>query len=65
MRKGLPRDNLYFIQLNLRKDKHNGLIEWIKAQADLKEQSLSAFCISILKEYYAEDENNEQEGIDI
>lgn len=55
MRKELSRDNLYFIQLNLKKDKHEDLIEWIKEQAEKKEQSLSAFCINILKEYFAED----------
>jgi len=61
MRKELPRDNLYFIQLNLKKDKHEGLIEWIKKQSERKEQSMSAFCISILKEYY---EENAEDGSD-
>jgi hypothetical protein len=54
MRKDKTKANLYFVQLNLNKTKHEGLIEWIKAQSDNKEQSMSAFCISILKSYYEE-----------
>lgn len=57
MRKDKSKNSLYFIQLNLQKEKHKELIEWIKKQADLNEQSLSAFCISILKEYKEKDDN--------
>ena len=53
MRKEKSKEGLYFIQLNLRNDKHGKLIEWIKANADKNEQSLSAFCIAILKEKFA------------
>jgi len=45
------KKNFYFISLNLIKDKHEDLIEWIKQQSSINEQSLSAFCISILKKY--------------
>lgn len=58
MRKEKSKEGLYFIQLNLRNDKHEKLIEWIKAKADRNEQSLSAFCIAILKEKFMEDEEN-------
>lgn len=56
MRKSRPKKDLYFIQLNLQMIKHRDLIEWIKEQAELKEQSLSAFCIKKLKE--CKDEEN-------
>jgi hypothetical protein len=58
MRKDKSKAGLYFIQLNLQKEKHAGLIEWIKKQAELNEQSLSAFCISILKTQYTEGDND-------
>jgi hypothetical protein len=61
MRQDKSKAGLYFIQLNLNKDKHKGLIEWIKSQSDQDEQSMSAFCISILKEYY---EENDEDGSD-
>jgi len=61
MRKDKTKRDLYFIQLNLHKERHESLIEWIKAKADNNEQSLSAFCISILKEKFAEDEENGKE----
>jgi hypothetical protein len=58
MRKDKSKSGLYFIQLNLQKEKHKGLIEWIKEQAEINEQSLSAFCISVLKAQYTEDEHD-------
>lgn len=45
------KSNLYIISLNLVKDKHKDLIEWIKKEAQEEERSISAFCINILKEY--------------
>jgi len=47
----------YFIQLNLQTDKHKDLIEWIKEKAAENEQSLSAFCIKIIKDYMGLDED--------
>lgn len=41
----------YFIHLNLQRKKHNELIDWIKKVAEENEQSLSAFCIKIIKDY--------------
>jgi hypothetical protein len=60
MRKDKSKASLYFIQLNLQKEKHSALIEWIKEQADQNEQSLSAFCISILKERYTEEQDGDE-----
>lgn len=46
----------YFIQLNLRKEKHKDLIEMIKTNAKANEQSLSSYVIKILKDHM-ENEN--------
>jgi hypothetical protein len=51
----MDKKEYYFIQLNLQKEKHKDLIEWIKEKAELNEQSLSAFCIKIIKEYMAKE----------
>ena len=51
----------YFIQLNLQKEKHKDLIEWIKNMAAKNEQSLSALCIKIIKDF-AELDKQEQDG---
>lgn len=40
----------YFIQINLRKRDHQRLIDWIKAEAAKNEQSLSSFCVKIIKD---------------
>ena len=56
------KENLYFISLNLMKDKHKDLIEWIKQQSSNNEQSLSAFCISIIKKYKESGELKEHES---
>ena len=56
MNKDKSKDKFYFIQLNLLKDKHKELIKWIMEQADLNEQSLSAFCIMAIKRFKEEQE---------
>ena len=35
----------------MQKEKHKELIRWIKEMAGENEQSLSAFCIKIIKDY--------------
>lgn len=47
--KDKSKEKLYFISLNLVKNKHAELIKWIKESADDNEQSLSSFCILMLK----------------
>ena len=47
-------DDLYFISLNLHREKHKELIEWLKTLADEEEQSLSSLCIKLLKLYKKE-----------
>ena len=47
-----------FVHLNLQKDKHKDLIEWIKTESEENEQSLSAFCILMLKKCMQEAEKD-------
>jgi hypothetical protein len=49
--KDKSKERLYFISLNLVKERHKDLIEWIKKSASKEERSLSSFCILILKKY--------------
>jgi len=52
------RKDYYFIELNLQRDKHAELIEWIKKKAGENEQSLSSFCIKILKDLMGTENGN-------
>jgi len=45
------KGKLYVMTVNFDNQKHKGLIEWLKEQADEEDRSLSSFCISIFKEY--------------
>jgi hypothetical protein len=45
------KDKFYFIALNLLKERHSELIEWIKEEAKKEGRSLSSFCINAVKEY--------------
>jgi hypothetical protein len=56
----MKRDKFYFISLNLLKDKHGDVIEWVKKQADEREMSISSFCISLIKDAYKRRLNNEE-----
>lgn len=48
----MARSKFNFISLNLLKDKHKGLIKWIKEESFENEMSISSFCIKILKKEY-------------
>lgn len=43
------KNNYKSIQLNLNKQKHKDLIEWIKYMCDVEERSINSFIINILK----------------
>ena len=59
--KDKSKDKLYFISLNLVKNKHEKLINWIKESANKNEQSLSSFCILMLKKCM-ERQNDKKDG---
>lgn len=43
--------NTYTISINLDKDKHRELIEWVKALSSQEEWSLSQICLTALKDF--------------
>ena len=43
------KDNYKSVQVNLLRDKHKDLIEWLEKKADLEERSLNSIFIHILK----------------
>lgn len=45
--------NTYTISINLDKNKHQELIEWVKALSNQKDWSLSQICLTALKDYRA------------
>lgn len=45
------KDKFFVIAVNLFKDRHADLIEWIKEEAIKEDRSLSSFCINAVKEY--------------
>lgn len=50
----MGQKKLYTISLNLDREKHRHLIEWLKRLADDEEHSLSSLCINLLKSCYKE-----------
>jgi len=50
----------YFITINLFRGRHKDLIRWIKEKAERDDRSISSFIISILKEKFAEDKNDQE-----
>jgi hypothetical protein len=57
------KQNLYFITLNLHREKHKELIEWIKSTAEQEEQSLSSLCIKLLKLHMKESKNGTDQEV--
>ena len=45
----MSKKNLYFISLNMNKDKHKDLIKWLKDLAKEQDRSLSYLCIKLLE----------------
>jgi hypothetical protein len=45
------KGKLYVMSINFDSIKHKDLVEWIKAQAEENDRSISSFCIAALKEY--------------
>jgi hypothetical protein len=58
MNKDPNKEKFHFLTINLLKDRHNDLIEWIKIRAQDKEQSMSSFIISLLKKCKDEEDKN-------
>lgn len=48
------------VSLNFVKEKHCDLLQWIYEEADDREMSVSAFCISILKEKWRVEEEEDE-----
>ena len=48
------------VSLNFLKKKHKELLQWVYNEADSREMSVSAFCISILKHYKANMEKQDE-----
>ena len=46
------KDNYKSIQVNLLKNKHQSLIEWLEFKCETEERSLNSVIIQILKEEY-------------
>ena len=47
------KDNYKSIQINLQKDKHKDLIEWLKGVCEDEERSLNSVIIHILKKEFS------------
>ena len=43
------KDN-YLITVNLNRERHKDLIEWLKLLAEEEEQSMSSLCVKLLKQ---------------
>lgn len=54
------------VSLNFLKKKHKELLQWVYNEADTREMSVSAFCISVLKNYKANmEKQDEKDGNNI
>ena len=49
------KDNYRSIQVNLLKDKHKQIIEWLDQKCDEQERSLNSFILQLIKEEYNRD----------
>ena len=49
----LNKDRFKVVSLNFIRKKHKELLKWIYDEAENREMSVSAFCISIIKYYKA------------
>jgi hypothetical protein len=53
------KEKFYIIALNLLKERHGELIEWIKEEAKKEDRSLSSFCINAVREYRKQKEKED------
>lgn len=49
------KEKYWFVTLNMLRDKHRDIIDWVREQADLQDRSISSYVIQILKEKYEEE----------
>lgn len=54
------REKFWFVSLNILKDKHKDLIEWIKNSSEADSRSISTFCILALEEYRKQKEKQNE-----
>jgi len=54
----MSKKNLYFISLNMNKEKHKDLIKWLKDLAKEQDRSLSYLCIKLLESCKNEEKDN-------
>lgn len=54
------QDKFKVVSLNFAKERHKGLLEWLYKESEDREMALSSFCISILKLYKADMENDNE-----
>lgn len=57
------KEKYWFVTLNMLRDKHRDIIDWVRKQADLQDRSISSYVIQILKEKYEESENGKNNTI--
>lgn len=50
------KDNYKSVQLNLLRNKHSAIIEWLEKRRDREERSLNSLILQLIKEAYERDE---------